>query len=91
MGSLFLGSVHKTSDTGTILDSTGDRNLISYSGTESSWAYTGERYGEYISVFQLVWSDEKYDVLFGANLSDVVGTNLLFDNDVAAEFTKNSD
>ena len=57
MGSLFLVSLQKTPGTEVTSDSTGDRNLTYYSGTESSWGPIGERYRKDTFVHQSVCSD----------------------------------
>ena len=57
VGSLFLVSVQKTPGAKVTSDSTGDRNLTYYSGVESSWVPTGERYGKDTFVHQSACSD----------------------------------
>ena len=62
MGSLFWVSVQKNTGTEDTLDPTDDRNSTSYSGTESSWYSTRERYGEDTFFCMSVWYDDEYGV-----------------------------
>ena len=41
-------------------------------------------------VHQLFWSDDEHDVPFGDTLCDVVGPDVLSDNDIAANFTNDN-
>ena len=59
MGSLFLGLTQKIPGTEVTSDPIYGRNSTSYSGTESLWDSTRERYGEDMLVHHSLWYDDE--------------------------------